>query len=170
MSSSFYQNQEYKIVSVAVPVPLRQHFDFIFPNGFSPLLDDLSKPVIGLRVKVSFGRRNLIGVIIDVKDHSDYPVEKLKPILEVLETESLFDPSLWKTVLWISRYYLAPIGEVLDGAMPVLLRQGSSVTPSPVKYWTLTDYARGANPDELNRAPLQLAIIKKFMHRLLSYA
>jgi len=150
-------NQFNQIVSVAVPVPLRQSFDFLLPD------DQRKKAFVGARVKVQFGPRQLIGVIIALKDHSDYPLKKLKPILELIDHDGLFEISLWNTLQWISRYYLAPIGEVIDGAMPVALRQGASLTPARKKSWRLTDHARSANLEELNRAPLQLAIIKKFM-------
>jgi len=45
----------------------------------------------------------------------------------------------------------------------VALRQGTEITPASKKTWRLTDHARSASLDELTRAPLQLAIIKKFM-------
>lgn len=157
MNQSVLHNQLNQIVSVAVPVPLRQSFDFLV------LVDSQQKLSIGARVKVQFGSRQLIGVIVDLKDNSDYPLEKLKHVLEVIDEACLFDDSLWNTLQWIARYYLAPIGEVIDGAMPVALRQGALITPASKKTWRLTDHARSANLEELNRAPLQLAIIKKFM-------
>ena len=170
MSDQQFEEQRAQVVSVAVPVPLRQHFDFLLPNDLVARSDSLINPVVGARVKVSFGSRKLVGVITQLKETSDYPIEKLKPVIEIIDHESLFDQSLWVTLNWISRYYLAPIGEVIDGAIPVKLRQGESLIPSPVKFWRLTDYARSANPDELNRAPLQLAIIKKFMNSALVYS
>jgi len=159
------------VVSVVVPVPLRQHFDFLLPED-SLFQDPEAKvnAVIGARVKVSFGSRQLIGVIANIKQDSDYPLEKLKPIIEIIDEKSIFESSLLDTLEWISRYYLSPIGEVFEAAMPVALRQGASVMPSPITVWRLTDYARSANPDELKRAPLQLAIIKKFMHNSLVYS
>ena len=160
-----------KVISVVVPVPLRQHFDFLLPeDNLFQTLEASIEPVIGARVKVSFGSRQLIGVISAIKDGSDYPLEKLKPVIEILDEESIFGVNLLATLEWISRYYLAPIGEVFEAAMPVALRQGSAVMPSPIKVWRLTDYARSANPDELTRAPIQLAIIKKFMQSALVYS
>ncbi len=171
MSSGVILSAKDQVISVAVPVPLRQHFDFLLPEV--TLFDAQEKtflPVVGARVKVFFGSRQIIGVISGVKSTSDYPLEKLKPAQKILDQNSLFETSLWSTLEWLSRYYLAPIGEVVDAAMPVALRQGSDVMPSPVKVWCLTEYALSANLDELNRAPLQLAIIKKFMHTTLVYS
>ena len=77
------------IVSVAVPVPLRQSFDFLVPEGFP-------KPLQGTRVLVPFGRQQRVGVIIKVKHCSDYPVEKLKPIIDLLDVESILTKNYGK--------------------------------------------------------------------------
>lgn len=148
------------IVSVAVPVPLRQSFDFILPTE---LHADLPENPLGVRVKVPFGPRKLIGVITGYKEHSDYPLNKLKKVLEVLDDNGLFEPQLWDTLAWLSRYYLAPIGEVIELALPVLLRQGNETMPRATKTWRLSDHGRSSSLDELHRAPLQLAIIRRFM-------
>lgn len=144
------------ILSVAVPVPLRQSFDFLVPET-NPAA------VAGARVRVPFGSRKLIGVILEVKSTSDYPENRLRKAIEILDETSLFDEALWETLHWLSRYYLAPIGEVMDIALPTVLRQGGSLTPAQKTSWALSDHGRVSPLDELNRAPLQLAIIKRFM-------
>ena len=155
MSSGIALNQKDQVISVAVPVPLRQCFDFLLPQ--TSLFDQAENSIqaaVGARVSVSFGSRKLIGVISDIKSTSDYPIEKLKSAHEIIDRNSLFEPSLWSTLEWLSRYYLAPIGEVVEAAMPVALRQGAELMPSPVKVWRLTDHARSANLDQLNRCLL----------------
>ena len=150
------------IVSVAVPVPLRQSFDFLLPEQSA---SSTHAAHIGARIKVPFGPRKLIGVITELKTHSEYPLHKLKSAIELVDKEGLFEAPLWSTLLWLSRYYLAPIGEVIDSALPVLLRQGADVLPATKKTWRLTEHGRSTSVDELNRAPLQLAIVKRFMQR-----
>ncbi len=147
-----------RVLAIAVPVPLRQTFDFLAPDNSEQITPRT-------RVKVSFGKRTLIGVVVELKNESDYPIEKLKPILEVLDNEPLFDEDLWHSLLWLSRYYLAPVGEVLEGALPVVVRRGGVVSPSTEKAWRLSEHGRSSSLDELNRAPLQLAIIKRFMRQ-----
>ncbi len=147
-----------RILAVAVPVPLRQTFDFIAPKNASNL-----RP--RTRVKILFGKRTLIGIIVEVKDGSDYPIEKLKPAIEIIDNEPLFDDALWQSLLWLSRYYLAAIGEVLESALPVVLRQAKSITPTLERAWQLTNHGRHSSIDELNRAPLQRAIIHQFANK-----
>lgn len=154
-----------RVIAVAVPVPLRQTFDFLVP--YEQRVGEPGTPQIGARVKVPFGSRVLVGIITDVKNSSDYPIEKLKPALELLDTQSVFDKPLWETLLWLSRYYVAPLGEVLELALPVLLRQAADAQPVAKKTWRLTEHGRSSSVDELNRAPLQLAIVKRFMRRSL---
>jgi len=145
------------IVSVAVPLPLRQTFDFLLPLELGPV-------AVGGRVKVPFGKRKLIGFITAIKTHSDYPVARLKPVMEVIDSSSLFDLHLWSTLQWLTSYYLAPMGEVLAAAIPVKLRQGAVVKPAGQKSWQLSSFGEKANLDTLSRAPLQMAIVERFRH------
>ena len=145
-----------RIVSVAVPLPLRQLFDFIVP-------DTASEVVVGARVRVAFGTRKLVAIVVELKDRSNYPKERLKPLLEILDSEALFDRDLWSTLHWLSGYYLAPIGEVFDVAIPVKLRQGEAWVPASRQTWRLSEIGRSSPIDQLERAPLQLAIVKRFM-------
>ena len=146
------------IVNVAVPVPLRQTFDFLRPAGPLEILP-------GVRIRVPFGRRELIGIVVAVKDASDYPISKLKPAIEVLDQTPLFDRNLWLTLQWLANYYLAPIGEVLDAAIPVKLRHGGELSPAPKKVWRLTEMGQNTDPIKLARAPLQQAIIMRFLQQ-----
>ncbi|GAA6137035.1 primosomal protein N' [Arenicella sp. 4NH20-0111] len=167
---SLQENRPHKdlIVSVAVPVPLRQTFDFLVPKSLlDPPMSDSPGGEVNVaartRVKVSFANRTLIGVIVEVKTESDFPLSRLKPIVELFRDPPLFDDALWNSLLWLSRYYLAPIGEVLESALPVSLRKGNELTPSSERVWRLSEHGRSSAVDELNRAPLQLAIVRRFM-------
>jgi len=145
------------IINVAVPVPIRRTFDFQVPDNQATMIEP------GMRVLVPFANRKLIGVICEVKSHSDYPLAKLKQAIEIIDTDSIFSPPLWATIQWLANYYLAPLGEVVDAALPAALRQGKSIQPLSQKTWQLTEHARSADIDELQRAPLQLAIVKRLM-------
>jgi len=148
---------EVVVIRVAVPVPLRQAFDFLVPR-------DQSLPQVGARVRVPFGKQHRVGVVLAAPIQSEYPPEKLKEIVEIIDQQSIFDVALWQSLLWASHYYLAPIGEVLEAALPVALRQGQTAKPEPIKFWGLSEYGRSASPSELDRAPIQLAIIRKFQN------
>ena len=137
-------------VRVALPVPLRRQFDYLAP---APL------PAIGCRVRVSFGRQQLVGLVTDHPEQSDLPLAKLKPILEVLDATPLLPPTLWQLLLWSAHYYQHPLGEVLQHALPVLLRQGEAAQRRPLESWQLTPSGHDFTPSknaERQRQALQL--------------
>lgn len=103
------------IIQVALPVPLYRHFDYQSPQPLPP---------IGSRVFVPFGKQQLQGIVVGHTQESEFDCAKLKIISRQLDAESLFNPTLWKLLLWSADYYRHPQGEVLHHALPVLLRQG----------------------------------------------
>ena len=143
------------VIRVAVPVPLRSSFDFILPA-------DLSTPNIGSRVLVPFGKRKLVGLVLELNVEPQVSVDRLKSVISVLDKETLFTSKLYQTILWLSEYYHAPIGEVFDLALPTALRQGKAIAPQPETSWSLTDKGFKTDISELKRAPLQQALIQQF--------
>lgn len=139
------------VVSVALPVPLYKHFDYLAPPEFQP-----KSLKIGTRVRVQFGSRRLIGLIINTSNSSEIPANKLKQIEEVLDEEAILDKALLKLLFWSADYYQQPLGEVLFTALPTVLRKGKFITPaSNTIYQLISD----KNLDELlKRAPKQKQI------------
>lgn len=109
------------IVRVAVLSPIRLLFDYLVP----PTLTLALCP--GLRVKVPFGTQEKTGIIIDIVENSDYPIEKLKSILAVLDEEPLFPKALFESILWATEYYHCSVGEMLKAAIPQWLRKGKTM-------------------------------------------
>ena len=105
------------ILRVAVNVPLSRLFDYLAPAG-GPL------PAAGCRVVVPFGRRRLVGLVLEVVGESELPVSKLKRIVEVLDPRPLLGTAELRLLRFTSDYYHHPIGEVVAAALPTLLRQG----------------------------------------------
>ncbi len=69
-------------------------------------------PPIGGRVVVGFGRRRMVGFVVGPVAEPPAGV-RLKPVLEVLDGEPVLSETEWRLVLWMARYYVAPIGLVL---------------------------------------------------------
>ncbi|MBU0744704.1 MAG: DEAD/DEAH box helicase family protein, partial [Gammaproteobacteria bacterium] len=105
------------VLRVAVPSPLRNLFDYLLPKNCE---HKNIKP--GVRVLVPFGRRELIGVVLEVATHSDFNA-KLKPVLEILDDNPLLSEKVLELINWTSSYYHHPIGDVINNALPKLLRQ-----------------------------------------------
>jgi len=144
------------VAQVALPVPLARRFDYLLPAHL--------RPVVGGRVRVPFGNRKAIGVVVGFSEQSDLPEAQLKNVLEVIDDESLFPPSLWRILHWAADYYHYPLGEVLFHALPVLLRQGKPAQEAPLWQWFITELGRETAPESLKRAPKQqqaLAILRQ---------
>ncbi len=96
---------------------------------------------VGARVAVSFGRQNLVGMIME-KIAPDAPLDssfKLKAITELLDDRAILDEKVLSLLTWSAQYYQFPIGEVVQSALPTLLRQGKPYNLL-ARTWKLIDH------------------------------
>lgn len=112
-----------RIIEVALPVPLRTYFDYALPLSIPS-----TAVVPGIRVLVPFGKKELIGIVVGYKTHSPISRTKLKCILEVIDTEVLFPPVLFRLIQWAAEYYHFSLGRALYEALPLGLRKGGSLS------------------------------------------
>ncbi|MBV8674292.1 MAG: primosomal protein N', partial [Acidobacteriaceae bacterium] len=94
---------------VALPVPLDRAFTYAL--GPTP-------PSIGARVLVPFRNEKMAGVVLRL--HDEPPPVEARPILNILDHESILSPQLLDLAQWIAQYYIAPIGEVLRAMLPLM--------------------------------------------------
>jgi primosomal protein N' (replication factor Y) len=114
---------------VALPVPLDRTFTYI--PGIH------AAPLPGTRVIVPFRTEKLVGVVTEL--HGRQPQDfEAKPIETVLDSEPLLSPHLLEIAAWMAQYYLAPIGEVLRGMLPL------SAEVRNIVYYRITDAGRDA--------------------------
>lgn len=142
------------IIQVAVPSPLARHFDYLLPTN-------ITVPGPGTRVRIPFGRREVIGVVLGSSETSELPHEKLKPIRTVLDPEPLLPPVLMELLVWAAAYYHHPVGEVLQTALPVLLRRGAAPSQAGERRYALTDAGQHLPPDVLRRSPVQQRLVEQ---------
>ncbi|MGE5794321.1 MAG: DEAD/DEAH box helicase, partial [Bacteroidota bacterium] len=138
------------ILRVALDVPLPRLFDYLAP--------DAGPSDVGRRVAVPFGRRTLVGVVIEVDERSDVPADKLRPAGAILDDMPPL-PAEWLAVArFASEYYQRPLGEVIHAALPTRLRRPLPLRLAPAAY-ALTDAGRAAIPParaKAKRAALEL--------------
>jgi len=120
------------LLQIALPVPLPRLFDYRPPAGSNAHAD-----AIGRRVKVPFGTRELIGVVVGLRT-DDTPLPGVRDALEWLDETPLLCGELLDSLRWLSRYTHAPLGEVLATALPTLLRQGEPLPDTAIRAWQLT--------------------------------
>src|SRR3984957_4640951 len=125
------------ILQIALDTPLRRTFDYRPPA----LWQGMAAPPLGGRVRVPFGRRQLIGILVGVAGESAVAAPKLKTALAILDERPVVDPVTFDLLRWAAEYYHHPLGEVFAAALPVSLRAGQP-TVQKTEWWSLSQTGR----------------------------
>lgn len=107
-----------QIARIALDVPLHRFFDYRVPENESLCASDL-----GLRVRVPFGNRAKIGILVELPETSDFPVTQLKTLESVLRDGPPLPPDWFRLCRFCAEYYQAPLGEVMLSTLPATLRR-----------------------------------------------
>lgn len=134
------------ILRVALPLPLPSLFDYV-----AEAVGD----VVGCRVRVPFGARELIGIVVEQIEHAQAPGQ-LKAIDGVLDAAPLLHGELLATLQWAARYYQHAPGEVLFTALPAALRKARALPAAQQQGWQITPQGRAALATTLPRQGTRL--------------
>ena len=106
-------------VDVILPIPIRKEFTYRVPFELNDAI------FTGARVVVPFGKSKLItGIITSV--HENIPQEyQAKFIEHLLDERPIINPNQYTFWKWISSYYMAPIGDVMNAAHPANFKLAS---------------------------------------------
>jgi primosomal protein N' (replication factor Y) len=100
-------------VEVAVALPVIGTYYYQVPSGLR------QKVAVGRQVLVPFGRRRLTGYILGIKQQLPPGVDvAIRDILQVSAEECHFSEARLPFYRWLSNYYLTPLGEVIQSALP----------------------------------------------------
>ncbi len=138
------------VLQVALPVPLPRWFDYRAPPGLNAGAAD-----IGRRVRVPFGTRELVGVVVGAGSGEDGVA--LKQALAFVDDERLFHGELHESLRWLARYTHAPSGEVFATALPAALRRGEPLPDTHAWAWRLTEAGQTARAGLRAGKPRRLA-------------
>lgn len=152
------------LIRVALPVPLYREFDYL-PSSDNPSHSDDNAPAlppIGGRVQVSFGRQTLIGIVVDHIDssHSEVPVNKLKAIKQVIDTEPLLSQQMLSLARWLAGYYHYPLGDVISVMLPTLIRQGKPLDLLITHWRILPNVSENDFHSNAHKQKQQFALLK----------
>lgn len=149
------------ILQVTVPAPLFCTFDYLIPKALTN--QDFCP---GCRVSVPFGRRHTIGIIVARNNISEIPENRLKAIDSLIDTKPVLSPQVLSLLQWAASYYLHPIGDVMQCALPALLRQGKSAEPKNFTVWKTTDTTSADDIQKLKRAPKQQQLLQLLLKQV----
>ncbi|MGY8650925.1 MAG: replication restart helicase PriA [Verrucomicrobiia bacterium] len=103
------------VARVTLEIALRREFDYLIPPEFAGRVE------VGTRVKVPFGRRQVLGCVTALADSSTF--ESLKPILKIIGAQSLVTPRVLELARWMADYYCCAPETALKSVLPDAIRK-----------------------------------------------
>lgn len=114
---------------------------------------------VGVRLTVPLGRSNreMVGYCVQVETLQQSP-DALKPVAAVLDAEPLCTSRVLELMQWMSRYYVAPLGQVIEAAIPAGVRSSAGVRTRIVLYPSASD---GNEPDRAGLPARQREVLEQ---------
>lgn len=147
------------IVRVALDVPLATLFDYTVPQGM-----DI---VVGQRVLVPFGKRELVGVVMACESDTEVDAQRIKPVTRALDDCAPLSAELLKLLNFCSDYYRYPIGQTVLPALPTRLRSDDVIVIKPIVSYSLSASGAALDLSELPKnKKVQLRILSLLAERV----
>ncbi|RHG37319.1 primosomal protein N' [Segatella copri] len=124
-----------KYVDVILPLPLDGTFTYSVPDGME------GKVVPGVRLLVPLGKSKKY-IAMATRLHNDKPAFSCKPVEAVLDNTPSLLPQQMRLWQWIGYYYMAPLGDVYNAAMPGGLKSTEKFKPKMELYVELVSTYR----------------------------
>jgi primosomal protein N' (replication factor Y) len=167
------KNSQKNIVQVAIDVPINRLFDYLWDAQSLG-----QQPERGMLVSVPFGKKDIVGVVINVSEESSYELDKIKKVIGIAPTNPLSE-DLISMAEFASTYYQRTIGEVLISSIPVAWRKNEKWAtiakpkrqPKEIAHKNISDVKKSIDLNEQQQAiikALEVASLeKKFQTYLL---
>ena len=100
------------VIEVVIPLPIDNTFDYLVSEAEYELIK------VGYRVVVSFGSKKLYtGIVLNKSKNKniEYALKEIKFIVDDVACISKSQINFFK---WISQYYMSPLGNVFESALP----------------------------------------------------
>src|ERR1700735_5024007 len=135
---------------VALPVPLRSVFAYSRPDALN------DEDLVGRRVLVPFRNRPMIGVALAVTNRAP-DVKRIRQIADAVDSVPALPTKLIELAHWISRYYLAPVGEAFRAMLPpeIELRHDREYWLTAAGRAYLEDLSGNSEKTDVERAELE---------------
>ena len=134
-------------VGVLLPLKVDSFFIYTVPDNLIEKID------IGKRVLVQFGKRKIYtGIIASILTETS--ISEVKQILEVLDSKPIVTKEQLLFCEWVARYYLCPLGEVIN-----------TMLPSNLKLESSTKISKGENFDNFSPESKQEEILFEILNK-----
>ncbi|MGH8717157.1 MAG: hypothetical protein ACREUI_10675, partial [Burkholderiales bacterium] len=143
------------ISRVALDVPVQCLFDYAAPG--------LTREHIGMRVLVPFGKKQMVGLVMDVTNQPSISPQRIKPISFLFQDIPVLSPQMLSLFRFCSDYYHHPLGQVVMNALPARLRRNKPITQKSNSWFALTDLGHKL---DLSGLPAKAVAKRKLLERL----
>lgn len=140
-------------IQVALDVPLPTLFDY--------RADHARPEDVGCRVRVPFGRKHAVGIIMGIENSTLVDPGKVKAAGTILRDMPPLPPDVLGLLRFCSSYYHHPIGEVVAGALPGRFRSERVASERQRHDVRATTSGRSALDEGLKRAPALGRLLKR---------
>ncbi|QKI88229.1 primosomal protein N' [Thiomicrorhabdus xiamenensis] len=149
------------VLKVAVSGPFLTPLDYLDCDNLTET-PEMWPRLIGRRVEIPFRNRSLIAIVVAVAP-ADYALEKIKTILRWIDEEPILHPQDLTFLQWVSDYYHAPMGEVINTALPKRIRGGEEASIHGHDVWTITALGREQLQNLPAKAKAKRALAEQFL-------
>lgn len=105
-----------KVIVDVAAYPVDRPFDYLIPEQWEELIDK------GCRVKVPFGPRNVLGFVVDLATETEVPLNKIKPVAEILDLEPILTDEMLELAKWLKFQTICYEIDALQVMLPGALR------------------------------------------------
>ena len=123
------------IVRVALDIPLSTLFDYLVGAELSV--------EVGQRVIVPFGRKQVVGVVMELAESSELTPGRIKSVERVLDDVAPLPSELLKLLRFCSDYYHYALGMTVMSALPLRLRTQEPMVNRQESGYILTASGKG---------------------------
>lgn len=127
--------------------------DQIYTYGVEDALVSLVEE--GKRVSINFGRGKSIidALIVSVVSTCDYPMEKIKPVIEILDEKPIVTKEMIKMIFWIRERYICKYSDAMRLVIPSEVQSAFEKHVCLKEDKEITEY-------NINKTPNQLKVIE----------
>ena len=148
-------------VDVILPLPIEGVFTYSASDQMAGKLQ------LGMRVLVPLGKSKMYTGIA-VRVHDDKPDYDLKEVVSILDDHPVLLPQQYRLWQWIADYYMSPIGEVYNAALPSGLKAEEGYRPKMETYIGLSEQFRNERSlhvalDMLRRSAKQQKVLMDYL-------
>lgn len=158
----FYLCRTMSFADVILPLPLEGVFTYSVPSALQ------SKVQERVRVQVPLGKsKTYLGIVKKVHDQEPKNCT-VKPIISVIDDNPILLPQQIKLWEWIADYYMSPIGEVYNAALPQGMKSREKYKPKTETYVRLSSGLHNEDAlhlalSSLSRAMKQQKVFMRFL-------